>query len=329
MIRSLPLSLRRARRRVPAPLLLVAGMVLLHTGSAGAVHLFDTAGPLGVTWLRLSWAALLLTVVGGRPLLRAVRTATWADIAATAVLGVVSAGMTVMFSLATDRIPLGTAAAVEFLGPLTVAVLALRRRREALWILLALAGVLLLTRPWQGEADLLGVAFGLLGGACVALYIVFSQSVGSRLGVLPGLTLAMTVSALVTLPLGLPRAAAAADGRLLAATLALAVVYPLLPLLLEMAALQRMSRGAFGVLASVDPAIGLLMGLLLIGQVPVAVQLAGMALVVAAGLGATRGDGARPADGTREAGSGSGGPEDTDPRRGDDERRDAAAPASV
>ena len=119
MIRSLPLSLRRARRRVPAPLLLVAGMVLLHTGSAGAVHLFDTAGPLGVTWLRLSWAALLLAAVGGRPLLRAVRTATWADIAATAVLGVVSAGMTVMFSLATDRIPLGTAAAVEFLGPLT------------------------------------------------------------------------------------------------------------------------------------------------------------------------------------------------------------------
>ncbi len=292
MILSLPPLIRRARTRVPAPLLLVASMVLLHTGSAVAVHLFASAGPLGITWLRLSWAALLLAAVGGRPLLRAVRAATWSDIAATAALGVVSAGMMVMFSLATDRIPLGTAAAVEFLGPLTVAVLALRRPRELLWVLLAAAGVLLLTRPWQGGADLLGVAFGLTGAACVALYIVFSQAVGSRLGVLPGLTLAMTVSALVTAPLGMPAAVAAADGRLLAATLALALIHPLLPLLLEMAALQRMSRGAFSVLGSVDPAVGLLMGLLLIGQVPAAVQLAGMALVVAAGLGATRGPGA-------------------------------------
>ncbi|UOE20558.1 EamA family transporter [Thermobifida halotolerans] len=307
MILSFRLSLRRARDRVPAPLLLVASMLLLHTGSAVAVHLFDTAGPAGVTWLRLSWAALLLLAVGGRSLGRAVRTAAWRDIAATAVLGTVSAGMMVLFALATDRVPLGTAAAVEFLGPLTVAVLALRRRREALWILLAAGGVLLLTRPWRGDADLTGVAFGLAGAACVALYIVLSQRVGSRLGVLPGLTLAMTVSALVTAPLGLPDVIAAADPRVVAVTLGTALIHPLLPLLLEMAALQRMSRGAFSVLGSVDPAIGLLVGVLLIGQVPVPVQVAGMALVVVAGLGATRADTAPRRSGPGAAESGAAG----------------------
>lgn len=314
MILSFVSLVRHAHLRVPAPLLTVLSLVLLHMGSAGAVHLFAIAGPLEVTWLRLSWAALLLFAVGGRPLLRAARAATWSDLAATAALGVVSAGMTLLFSLALDRIPLGTAAAIEFLGPLTVSVLALRRRHDLLWIVLAVAGVLLLTRPWHGEADLLGIAFGLGGAVCVALYIVFSQTVGSRLGVLPGLTLAMTVSALVTAPLGLPGAMAAADRHLVAATLGLALIYPLLPLLLEMVSLQRMNRGTFGILVSVDPAIGLLIGLLLIGQVPVPLQVAGMALVVAAGLGATRGTSGRTRGGADPHAT-DGEPEDRTPDR--------------
>src|SRR5690606_8183901 len=136
MILSFVSLVRHCHLRVPAPLLTVLSLVLLHMGSAGAVHLFAIAGPLEVTWLRLSWAALLLFAVGGRPLLRAARAATWSDLAATAALGVVSAGMTLLFSLALDRIPLGTAAAIEFLGPLTVSVLALRRRRDLLWIVL-------------------------------------------------------------------------------------------------------------------------------------------------------------------------------------------------
>nr|WP_133741007.1 EamA family transporter [Actinorugispora endophytica] len=271
-------------------------MVVLQAGSAFAVRLFDSVGPGGVTWLRLSWAALVLLALGGRPLWRAVRAARRRELGAVALLGAVSAGMMVAYSEAAARIDLGTATAIEFLGPLAVAVLAMRRRRELAWIAVAVAGVLCLTRPWTGEADLVGAGFALAGAACVTLYITLAQRVGSSFTAVHGLALAMTVAAVVTTPLGLPGVVAARDGRalaaVLAATLVIALLYPLLPLLLEMVVLQRMSRTAFSTFASVEPAISLLMGVLVIAQTPAPVQLAGMALVVAAGIGSARGDAA-------------------------------------
>ncbi|MFC3520391.1 DMT family transporter [Streptomonospora nanhaiensis] len=293
MIRFLPFSagLRPALDRVPPAALLLGGMFVLHTGSALAVHAFSQAGPMGVTWLRLTWAALLLVALGGRSLWTALRAARPREIGTAVILGTASAGMMVLYSEATARIDLGTATALEFLGPLAVAVLALRRRREAVWLGAAAAGVLLLTRPWTGGADLVGVALGLAGAVCVALYIVFTQRVGSSFRPVHGLAIAMAVGAVLTAPAGLPPVLAAPDlGRVLWVTLVIAVLFPLVPFLLEMVVLQRMSRTAYSTFVSLEPAVSLVMGLLIVAQTPAPVQVAGMALVVLAGIGAARGD---------------------------------------
>ncbi|OLT29623.1 hypothetical protein BJF83_10795 [Nocardiopsis sp. CNR-923] len=293
MIPSSISSLRRADVRVPAPFLLLIGMFTLHTGSALAVTAFDQASPATVTWLRLTWAALLLLALGGRSLWRAVREATWRERGSVVILGTASAGMMLFYSEATARIELGTATSIEFLGALVVAVAAMRRRRELVWIAAAGAGVVCLTRPWQSDLDVVGLALALAGAVCVALYIVLTQRVGAGFAAVHGLALAMTVAALVSAPLGAPAAIASPDLDLIMLTLGIALLFPLVPFLLEMVSLQRMSRTAYSTFASLEPAVSLVMGLLIIGQAPAAVQVAGMVLVVVAGAGASRGDGGR------------------------------------
>ncbi|ASU59023.1 EamA family transporter [Nocardiopsis dassonvillei] len=293
MIRSLTPSLRRARFGVPAPLMLLIGMFTLHTGSALAVTAFAQASPATVTWLRLSWAALLLLALGGRSLWRAVRAASRRELGAVVILGTASAGMMLFYSEATARIELGTATSIEFLGTLVVAVAAMRRRRELVWILAAVAGVLCLTRPWQGELDLVGVGFALAGAVCVVGYIVLTQRVGAGFGAVHGLALTMTVGAVVSAPLGAPGLVAAPDPDLVLFTLLIALLFPMVPFLLEMVALQRMSRTAYSTFSSLEPAVALVMGLVVIGQAPAPIQVAGMVLVVVAGAGAARGDGSR------------------------------------
>ncbi|WP_179646740.1 EamA family transporter [Spinactinospora alkalitolerans] len=270
-------------------------MFVLHAGSASAVRLFDSVGPGGVTWLRLCWAALILLAVSGRSLLPAVRASSWRELGAVVILGTVSAGMMAFYSEATARIDLGTATSLEFLGPLAVGVLALRRRRELVWIAAAVSGVLCLTRPWTGDADPVGVGLGLAGAVCVALYVVLAQRVGGSFGAVHGLALAMTVSAVVTAPLGAPAVVADPDPRVLLSTFGVALLFPLLPFLLEMVALQRMSRTAYSTFVSLDPAVSLLMGMIVIAQTPAPVQVVGMALVVVAGIGSARYNGAAPA----------------------------------
>ncbi|WP_121183616.1 DMT family transporter [Nocardiopsis sp. Huas11] len=294
MIRSLTPSLRRAPNRVPAPVMLLIGMFTLHTGSALAVTAFAHASPATVTWLRLTWAALLLLALGGPSLWRAVRAASRRELGSVVILGTASAGMMLFYSEATARIELGTATSIEFLGTLVVAVAAMRRRRELVWILAAVVGVVCLTRPWLGELDLVGVGFALAGAVCVVAYIVLTQKVGAGFSAVHGLALTMTVGALVSAPLGAPAAFAAPDLDLILFTLGIALLFPMVPFLLEMVALQRMSRTAYSTFSSMEPGVSLIMGLVIIGQSPALVQIAGMALVVVAGVGATRGDSARP-----------------------------------
>lgn len=325
-------SMRRARFGVPAPLMLLIGMFALHTGSAMAVHAFESAAPATVTWMRLTWAALLLTALGGPSLWRAVRAASLNELGAVVILGTASAGMMLFYSEATARIELGTATSIEFLGTLVVAVLAMRRWRELVWIVAAVAGVVCLTRPWQGELDLAGIGFALAGALCVVGYIVLTQRVGAGFSAVHGLALSMIVGSALTAPLGAPEAAMAPDPELIACTLLIALLFPMLPFLLEMVALQRMSRTAFSTFSSLEPAVALIMGMLLIGQSPVAIQVIGMALVVFAGIGAARGDRSdRPA--VRRAGrrhdTGTGqGTEGGDPSDGVDEHPHTPVTAS-
>ncbi|GAA0703417.1 EamA family transporter [Kitasatospora atroaurantiaca] len=276
------------RRRVPGAVLVLAAMAVLHTGSALATELFDSIGPAGTTWLRIAFAAVILLAWTGRSLGPALRAASRRDLIATALLGAVSAALMLLFSEATARVPLGTATALEFLGPLAVAVAASKRRSELGWLALAAAGVLLLTSPWTGAISGAGVLFGLASAACWALYVIGTAHVGSRFTAQHGLAISLTVAALVSAPFGAPAVAANFDWGVVAAAAGIAVLMPLLPFLLEMTALQRIGKTTYGTLVGLEPAISLLAGLILISQTPTAVQAGGTVLVVAAGIGAAR-----------------------------------------
>jgi inner membrane transporter RhtA len=262
----------------------VGSMSLVQLGLALSVPLFGQIGPLGAVWLRLAWAAVILLV--------AVRPRPWRFrrpiLAAAVGLGVVTAGVTMLFMAAVARLPLGTASALEFLGPLGVAVARGRGRRRLLWPGLAAAGVLVLTHPWQGGASVAGVACALGAAACWAAYILLTQAVGDEAAGLQGLAVSIPVAALVATVVTGPGIAPALTPHLLLAGLGLALLLPVVPFSLEMYALRRLTTAAFGTLMCLEPALALLAGLALLGQVPRAWSLAGVAFVVTAGIGAER-----------------------------------------
>jgi inner membrane transporter RhtA len=191
------------------------------------------------------------------------------------------------------RLPLGTATALEFLGPLGVAV-ARGRRSAVIWPALAALGVGLLTEPWRaGGSDLVGIGYALAAAVCWAAYILLTQRVADEVAGVRGLAVSMTVAALVATAVAAPTVAGQLTPMIVLSGLALAVVVPLVPLVLEMLALRRLTTAAFGTLMCLEPAFAALIGLLALQQVPGAAAVLGVALVVAAGLGAQR-TGARP-----------------------------------
>jgi inner membrane transporter RhtA len=265
-------------------LMAVGSMTLVQLGLALSVPLFGQIGPLGAVWMRLAWAAVILVI--------AVRPRPWRFrrpvLLATVGLGVVTAGVTMLFMASVARLPLGTASALEFLGPLGVAVARGQGRRRFLWPGLAAAGVLLLTHPWQGGGSLLGVLFALGAAACWAAYILLTQAVGDEVAGLQGLAVSIPVAALVSTPFAAGDIGRAVAPHLLLAGLGLALLLPVIPFSLEMYALRRLTTAAFGTLMCLEPALAVLAGLALLGQVPQALSLAGVAFVVLAGLGAER-----------------------------------------
>jgi inner membrane transporter RhtA len=262
----------------------VGSMTCVQIGLALSVPLFAEIGPLGTVWLRLAWAAVILLV--------AVRPRPWRFrrpvLFATVALGVVTAGVTMLFMAAIARMPLGVASALEFLGPLGVAVARGRGRRRLLWPGLAAAGVLVLTHPWQGGGDLLGAGFALGAAVCWAGYILLTQAVGDEVAGLGGLAVSIPVAALVTTAVAGSDIGGVLTPHLLLAGFGLALLLPVVPFGLEMYALRRLTTAAFGTLMCLEPALALLAGLALLGQVPSPWALAGVALVVTAGLGAER-----------------------------------------
>ena len=265
----------------------VAAMLSVQIGIAASVPLITTLGPSAAAWLRLTAAGIMLLVLV-RP---RVRSFGRANLLAVVSLGLVTAGTTLLFSAAVGRLPLGTASAIEFLGPLGVAVA--RGRRATAWLPLpAFAGVILLTSPWHGSADLLGVGFALAAAACWAAYIVLTQRVGDETAGLQGLAVSMPVAALAATFAVPPAAFAAITGRQVVLALGLGVTL-LIGYGLEMLALRRLTQAAFGTLMALEPGLALLIGLVFLHQIPGVLGLLGMILVITAGVGATR-SGARP-----------------------------------
>jgi len=275
----------------------MASVVCVQLGLAVSVGLIDRLGADGTAWLRLFWAGLLFLVIGRPWRVSYSRSALGACI----MLGIVTAGVTLLFMAAIERLPLGMASALEFLGPLGVAVARGRGAGRYLWPLFAGAGVLLLTEPWSGTADLVGVAFALAAACCWAAYILLTQRVGDEAAGLTGLAISMPVAGLVASFAVGPSAIAKMTPELWLIGIGLAIMLPVVPFTLELLALRRLNTASFGTLMSLEPAVALLVGLLILGQVPGLLGVLGIGFVVVAGIGAQRTGGREGPEPLREA----------------------------
>lgn len=262
----------------------VASMLCVQLGLAASVGLFDRIGPEGAAWLRLAWAGVIVLI-----LVRPRRSdLTRRGLVAGVALGVVTASVTMLFMAAVARLPLGPASALEFLGPLGVAVARARAGRLLLWPLLAAVGVVLLTEPWRGDVDVVGVGFALAAACCWAAYIVLTQAVGDELTGLHGLAISLPVAGVVATVVAGPATIPSLSWPLVLAGLGLAILLPVVPFSLEMLALRRLTTSAFGTLMSLEPAFALVIGLLVLHQLPGVWPVLGVGFVVAAGIGAER-----------------------------------------
>jgi inner membrane transporter RhtA len=280
-----------AADRVPAPLLVLGGIVSVQFGGALAATLVPVLGAGGSVVLRLLFATALLLVLV-RPRWRGHTRRAWRTVIA---FGVALGLMNFTFYGSLAYLPIGVAVTIEFIGPLTLAAALSRRWLDAVAVLAAAGGVVLISEAAQtpfAELETTGIALALLAGAFWAAYIVLSGRTGAEFPRLEGLALAMVVATLVTLPLGVASVPSWTPGLLLVG-LGIAVLSSVLPYSLELLALRRLSAKVFGILLSLEPAFAALAGLIVLGQVLTPTQLLGMGLVVAAsalvlGLGARR-----------------------------------------
>jgi inner membrane transporter RhtA len=269
----------------PAPLLAIGGIVSVQFGAALASTLIQRIGAPGTVTLRLGLGVLVLLAIA-RPRIRRRSRRDWAAVAA---FGLTLALMNLSFYEALDRLPLGVAVTIEFVGPLGLAAVMSRRRIHLLAVLGAAIGVVLVNGHELGAVDWVGVAFGLAAGLGWAAYILLSAETGRRFAQLDGLALAMVVSTLVVGPYGLATAGTELTaGHVLLVGAGVALLSSVLPYSLELLALRRMSPAFFGVLMSLEPALGALAGLLVLGQRLGVVQIVGMACVVGASITISR-----------------------------------------
>ncbi|MGW7578768.1 EamA family transporter [Streptomyces sp. NPDC054765] len=278
-----------ARGRIASVALVIGGIVSLQFGSSVAVLLFPRAGALGVVTLRLAVASLVLLIVC-RPKLRGHSRGDWATVLA---FGVALAGMNSLFYQAIDRIPLGAAVTLEFLGPLILSVATSRRLLSLVWAALALGGVVLLGREGFDGLNLTGAACALAAGSLWAAYILLSARTGQRFPQADGLALAMTVAALLSLPFGIVSAGTALLNPVtLGLGAAVALMSSVMPYTLELLALRKLPASGFAVMMSLEPAAAATAGFLVLHQALGWAEVLAIGLVVAASVGAVRSAGA-------------------------------------
>jgi inner membrane transporter RhtA len=272
--------------RVPSGALVVGAIASVQFGAAIAATLFDRVGPAGTVLLRLCFGSLVLLAVW-RPRLagRSRR-----ELALAAVFGLVLGAMNLSFYGALRRVPLGIAVSLEFVGPLTVALLGSRRALDLVWVALALLGIVALTHGDTHGLDGLGVALALVAGAFWGAYILLNARLGRVFPGGTGLALAMCVATLAAAPLGIVEGGShLLDGESLLAGAAVGLLSSAIPYSLEVEALRRIATSVFGVLMSLEPGFAALAGLLVLGQNLSGRVLVGIALVIVASIGASHG----------------------------------------
>ncbi len=267
---------------LPPQALFILGALSQYIGAALAVLLFAKVPAAGVAWLRVVASAGIL-VAWRRPL----RTSwTAAQLRLVAAFGLTLAAMNLAFYLAIDRLPLGTAVAIEFCGPIAVAAIGSRTRRDGLALALALVGVLALADVHiSGSPG--GLALAVAAGVAWAGYIVLGHRIAADVSIRPqdGLALGMAIGAAGFAPLLLSSAAPAiVSPPLLVACLAVGVASSVVPYALEQVAMRRLSRPRFALLLALLPATATAVGALLLGQIPGVLESTGIGLVVSASL---------------------------------------------
>ncbi|ASF12157.1 putative threonine/homoserine transporter [Nocardia brasiliensis NBRC 14402] len=268
---------------VPPTALVLAGIVSVQVGAALAKQLFAATGAAGAAGIRLVFAGLVL-VLFWRSALRI----GWRAVPVALAYGAVLALMNLSIYEAMDRIPLGMAVMIEFLGPLAVALAGSRRWIDPVWAVLAGGGVLLLTQA-EGDVEWVGVLLALGAGVCWAGYILLSAALGEQTSGGGGLAIAMAFGGLLIAPIGIIEAGSALlDPEILVVGFLVAMLSSVLPYSVELEALRRIPPRVFGVLMSLEPAVAALAGLILLGQVMNIPQWLGIVCVVAASAGATR-----------------------------------------
>lgn len=267
--------------------LVIGACISLQFGAAVAVQLFPHLGSWGVTALRLGLAAVVLLVIA-RPALRSWTRAQWV---AVILFGISMGAMNGTFYAAIERIPLGAAVSIEFLGPLVLAAVLARRWVDGLWVAVALAGMALLavdSATGGAALDPLGVVLALVAGAFWMAYILTSKTVGALVPGGGGLAVALVVATVVVLPLGAPGAVTAfTDPALLGLGVLVALLSSVVPYSLELNALRRLPPAVFSILLSLEPAFAALFGWLLLGQESGLLRSAAIVLVIAASAGVT------------------------------------------
>jgi inner membrane transporter RhtA len=280
-------SIASDARRVTAPAvgLVLLSIVSIQCGAAVAISIFDRVGPAGAVLLRNLLALPVLfaiwppSVRGRRP----------SELRLAVLFGVALGVMNLSIYAALDRIPLGVAVTVEFLGPLAIAVVKGRGPLSLLWAALAAVGVVALAGPFGGSADALGIAFAAIAALGWASYILLGGRIGQVFPGATGLTLGVAIATLIQLPAGI----ASGGGDLVAPAVlgvgaAAAVLSTVIPYAAEIEALRRIPPAPFGILMSLEPAVAALVGLIALGQSLGAGEVVGVALVVVASVGAIR-----------------------------------------
>jgi len=270
------------RYRAPAPMLFVIGAVSMYAGAALAVGLFSLLAPAAVAVLRMLGAAAVLLAWRRPP------AAAWrgARLLRAAAFGLATAGMNIAFYEAIARLPLGTAVAVEFCGPVAVAAVASRRPRDIAAVVLAAVGVALIADVrWSGSPS--GVLWALAAAALWAAYIVLGKRVAGAGNGLDDMAVGFAVAAvalspLLLLPGGGTGLAALADPVVLVLAVGVGVLSSVVPYVLDQVVLRRVGQARFAVLLALLPATATIVGLIALRQVPSPLEGVGIAAVVVA-----------------------------------------------
>jgi len=251
---------------LPPQVLVLMAIGGIQFGAALATSIFPVLGAAGTVAVRIILSAVLLLCVAHRRI-HTFKRAFVDNYVLLIVFGLCASAMNLFFYMAIDRIPLGAAVALEFIGPLGLAAITSRKFGHFMWVALAAFGIVLLS-PLSGvDLDVTGMVLALLAGAGWAVFIVVAGQLGKRMSGNDGLVIGMAIAALVMLPLAVPvLPALVSDPLVLLSALGVALLSTAIPFTLEFEALKRLSARAYGILVSLEPAAAAVVGAALLGE---------------------------------------------------------------